>query len=181
MIPAFKEWSVVCSALLRGDTALILRKGGIAEDAGSFSFDRTHFFLLPTRYHAAAEKWRWPTPDLPDALQPEKPLLVHARAELVAGRTLRDWQIILRLEPFHGWSRDVIRERFDYADAGVIHAAIVRVHRLNEPWCLPWNPALAGCKSWVELPDPPPNLTSTPAIPEPKFAQLIQRIEQAWA
>ena len=31
---AFKEWAVICEALGRGQQALILRKGGIEENAG---------------------------------------------------------------------------------------------------------------------------------------------------
>ncbi|MFQ3671130.1 MAG: DUF1802 family protein, partial [Verrucomicrobiia bacterium] len=166
MIPGFKEWSLVCSALLRGDTALILRKGGIAEDAGSFAFTHPSFLLIPTRYHAAAEKWRWTTPDLSDVLLPDQPLLLHAYADLIATRTLHHWDTVLRLEPFHGWTRDVLLERFNYADAGAIHAAILRVHRIQPPWNLPYDPAYAGCKSWIDLPDPPQPFTPQPVLPD---------------
>ncbi|GAB4245813.1 MAG: DUF1802 family protein [Candidatus Methylacidiphilales bacterium] len=177
MIAAFKEWSLVCSAIARGDTILILRKGGIAEDAGSFSFQHPSFFLLPTRYHAAASKWHWPTPDLPFALAPDQSLTLTTRCDLITACTLRDWSQVVRLAPFHGWTEATIRERFDYADAEAIHVAIVRAYNLAEPWTLPYQPDYGGCKSWVELPDPPPYLASTPALSDQAFHALRLQIE----
>ena len=42
---ALKEWAVAVEALERGETALVVRKGGIREKA--FAVDDTRFLLLP--------------------------------------------------------------------------------------------------------------------------------------
>ena len=57
---AFKEWSLVCDALGRGEQSLILRKGGIAEGRAGFRFQHPEFLLLPTLFHEQAAKLRVP-------------------------------------------------------------------------------------------------------------------------
>nr|MBA3388492.1 DUF1802 family protein [Rubrobacter sp.] len=46
---ALKEWAVAVRALERGDTALVVRKGGIREKA--FAVPETRFLLLPGYEH----------------------------------------------------------------------------------------------------------------------------------
>ena len=48
---AFKEWAVICQALAEGTQALILRKGGIAEEGGEFRIEHNRFWLYPTYVH----------------------------------------------------------------------------------------------------------------------------------
>src|SRR3954453_10707101 len=48
---AFKEWAVICRALAEGRQAIILRKGGVAEEGGAFRVEHTRFWLFPTYAH----------------------------------------------------------------------------------------------------------------------------------
>ena len=48
---AFKEWAVICRALAEGQQAVILRKGGIAEQQGAFTVEHRRFWLYPTYVH----------------------------------------------------------------------------------------------------------------------------------
>jgi hypothetical protein len=50
---ALKEWAVAVSALERGETALVVRKGGIREKA--FAVPQTRFLLLPGYEHQRPE------------------------------------------------------------------------------------------------------------------------------
>src|SRR6516225_6930416 len=68
---AFKEWAVICRALAEGRQALILRKGGIAEEGGAFAVEHRTFWLYPTYVHQQKEGV------IADAL----PLLERAEAE----------------------------------------------------------------------------------------------------
>src|SRR5207237_10577046 len=61
----FKEWSLVCDALGRGRQSVILRKGGIAEGRGGFSFRHREFFLFPTFIHGQIAKVRIAAADIP--------------------------------------------------------------------------------------------------------------------
>ena len=48
---AFKEWAVICKALAEGRQAIILRKGGIAEEGETFRLEHKQFWLFPTYLH----------------------------------------------------------------------------------------------------------------------------------
>ena len=48
---AFKEWAVICRALITGRQDIILRKGGIVEPGGSFQLLADEFYLFPTFVH----------------------------------------------------------------------------------------------------------------------------------
>jgi hypothetical protein len=52
---AFKEWAVVVDALLRGDQAIIVRKGGLLEGPNGFQIEYPEFLLFPTLFHQQRE------------------------------------------------------------------------------------------------------------------------------
>ena len=56
MKTAFKEWAVICHALGTGRQVLILRKGGIGEDAGMFRPEHREFLFFPTGFHQSPGK-----------------------------------------------------------------------------------------------------------------------------
>jgi len=56
MKTAFKEWAVVCRALGTGRQVLILRKGGIGEQAGKFRPEHCEFLFFPTGFHQSTEQ-----------------------------------------------------------------------------------------------------------------------------
>ncbi|HEX8464312.1 MAG TPA: DUF1802 family protein, partial [Abditibacterium sp.] len=48
---ALKEWAITCEALAQGRQLVLLRKGGLLDEDGSFSLEHGQFFLLPTYLH----------------------------------------------------------------------------------------------------------------------------------
>ncbi len=56
MKTAFKEWAVICRALGTGRQVLILRKGGIGEEAGTFRPEHREFLFFPTGFHQSPGK-----------------------------------------------------------------------------------------------------------------------------
>lgn len=149
----FKEWAVVCEALGRGEQTIILRKGGIAEGRDGFSFRHREFFLFPTYFHEQLEKIR-----VADAKIPERrdaKIEVRYFAKVKEAKLITRWEEAEALEPFHILKSEVVRERFGCGATAGLHVAFVDVIRLNEPWILPDLPTYGGCRSWVELPEPP--------------------------
>ncbi len=155
---AFKEWQVVCDALLKGEQSIILRKGGIAEGRAGFEWKQDRFLLFPTLFHEQSKLVR------PHADGSER-TIEHAGAdadrpaidfglyvEAVSTGKLSDWSAICELEPFHIWNRETIRERFDWGDEPAISYAVVRVAALKEPWVLENRRSFGGCRSWINLP-----------------------------
>ncbi|PYK77052.1 MAG: hypothetical protein DME38_14770 [Verrucomicrobia bacterium] len=147
----FKEWSLVCHALGRGEQSIILRKGGIAEGREGFSFRHREFFLFPTFFHEQAAKVRIASANLPEAGD-----TVTIRWYAKAERALRidSLRIAEALSPLHILTPEVVRERFGYKDQG-IHVAFLRVFEVSPSWILQNEKRFAGCRSWVDLPSRP--------------------------
>ena len=78
-----------------------------------------------------------------------------ARMEWTA--QLTDWEKAQALERFHIWNPVEIENRFTYESAG-LNLAFVRIFRLTDIWRFPDDPKYGGCRSWVELPEPPAGL-----------------------
>ncbi len=147
---AFKEWSLVCDAIAEGQQSIILRKGGIAEGRSGFQWDHRRFFLFPTHFHEQEDKIR---------VHPEKPVAakdgtieLELYVETLQTGRLTDWNEIRRLESFHIWSEETIRERFEWGDEPGISYAMIQAKRLIEPIVLKDGPEFGGCRSWVDLP-----------------------------
>src|SRR3977135_4142910 len=143
----FKEWALVCEALGRGEQTILLRKGGIAEGRGGFGVRPSEFFLFPTFFHEQVVKVRTPGAEIPAAAKGE----IHVRyfAKLEAQKEITSWPMAAALESFHILQESVVRERFDYKGAG-LHAALVRVFRLEPGWSLAATPAYGGCPCGCE-------------------------------
>ncbi len=177
-VTGFKEWQVVCDALAAGRQSILLRKGGIHEGRQGFSFAHESFFLFPTRFHAQADQVReGEVREMPE-WQPGELIRITHHAEAAWAITLTDLEKVVALEPFHIYSEETVRERFDWEGEGMasgsIHLARVRVRKLAEPWEFPYEAKYGGCRSWVSLPQPPDDWwkCSTPVIDDEAFARL---------
>jgi hypothetical protein len=181
----FKEWQVVCDSLASGRQTILLRKGGIHEGRAGFSFAHEEFFLFPTRFHAAGEQVReGQVVPLPEWHPGETVRITHhARSRWAV--TLTDWDNVRALEPFHIYSEGTVRERFDWTGKGMatgsIHAALVEVRELAQPWEFPYEPRFGGCRSWVKLPEPPADwIKSARTVIKPDtFASIDTKIRLA--
>jgi hypothetical protein len=158
----FKEWSIVCEALGRGLQSIILRKGGIAEGREGFSFRHREFFLFPTHFHEQFEWVRKIDIRIPEACEGKIEIKYFVRVEET--HVVTSWSIVEALEPFHVLQRDVVRERFEYDRAPGIHIALLRAFRLQPVWIIGNEKRYGGCRSWVNLPEPPAKLVLQPVL-----------------
>ena len=174
----YKEWLAVCDALLDGRQHLLLRKGGIHEGRRGFSFRHDAFAVFPTRFHAQAAQIRGPLPvgGETDEWEVGEEVFFEVWCEAVWAHTLSDWNQVKALEPFHIWTEDLVRERFDCGDVQQIHCALVRVYRLAEPFTVPYAKGYGGCRTWVNLPVPPPELME-PVVEDSAFEAARTAIE----
>jgi hypothetical protein len=149
----FKEWSLVCDAIGRGEQCVLLRKGGIAEGRDGFSFRHREFFLFPTFFHEQVAKVRnggGKSPEQSDVIT----ISVYAQIDLVAQIDLLE--IAQALAPLHVLAPEVVAERFGYKGEG-LSVAFARAFRLSPRWCFPNEKRFGGCRSWIDLPAPPPS------------------------
>jgi hypothetical protein len=169
----FKEWSLVCDVLGRGEHSIILRKGGIAEGREGFSFRHREFFLFPTFFHEQVEKVRIASANLAGA-RDTIAIRWYAKAE----RALRidSLRIAEALAPLHILTPEVVRERFGYKDEG-LHVAFLRVFEISPSWILQDEERFAGCRSWVDLPSPQ-EMKMRPVVDDAAHQRLRAEFDQ---
>lgn len=165
MPAGFKEWTLICDALGSGSQSLIIRKGGIAEGRAGFRFQHDEFLLFPTLFHEQVAKLKLP-PETPlPALREDGQHVVSLRVRVEWTRDVTDFATVQRLAPFHLWQESELQKRFTYEEAGV-SVAFVRVEQLSELFVFPDSPKYAGCRSWIQLPELSPELTSAFVLDE---------------
>ena len=176
----FKDWAVICDALGSGRQSLILRKGGIAEGRDGFRFKHERFFLFPTGFHQQHDMIRpgesvfLTTPAATDA----ETVVIRFLFVLEFAYLITDFSLLARLEPFHIWREAVVRERFEYDDERGLQCAFGRVYRTAIPWTFLNKPAYGGCRSWVNLPEPPNRLEFTPILDHHEHRRRKHEIER---
>ena len=149
--PALNEWDTQCQALAAGQTALIVRKGGIMETHDGFEVEHRRFLLYPTFLHQNPAELR---PEFLPLLRPDPApgtLTLPALAEVVGVRKVEELELALRLEPHQALTAQAIERRFRYRNRPWLHAMLLRIHPLTPPLTLKETPELLGCLSWVPL------------------------------
>lgn len=162
----FKEWTLICDALGHGQQSIILRKGGIAEGRDGFRFEHGDFLLFPTLFHEQVSKLRLPASTALPAARDDGQIEVRYCAHVEWTHDVTDWEVVKRLAPFHLWQEAEIEKRFRQDEAPGVSLAFIRIDRLSRPFVFPDAPRYGGCRSWVELPDPPADFAMAPVLDE---------------
>jgi hypothetical protein len=178
---AFKEWAVGCAALGAGRQTIILRKGGIDEGREGFHVEHGEFWLLPTRFHQAADQlqpeaeplWR----EVREQAPPPGKFLVALYAKVDKVFAVQELDLFEHLRGEHILSDATIEQRFHYRHTGLFVLA-VRVFRVAKCHEIDDSPYIAGCKSWVELPAPLSTAGATAVLDDAIFAKRLQTIER---
>lgn len=151
---AFKEWAVVCEALGRGRQSVILRKGGIEEVKKGFRVEHEEFWLYPTYVHQQAGGIVAEARPMLDEVLAGEPgggvVRIRHFAVVEAVHQVTELEMALALEGLHVWSRETVRQRFEYRRPGLF-VLVVRLFAMPAAVELPVSEYYAGCKSWVEL------------------------------
>ncbi len=151
---ALKEWNVAVNALARGQTILLLRKGGIREVEGSFAVKHTEILLYPTYEHQK-----------PDLLKPEyaekitpvesgwhpQTVRIGSWAEITDIFCVSDEAVVNQLLPYHIWNDRFVFERFHWKPRQPLYLLLLRVYRLQQAENIPYHSTYGGCQSWLDL------------------------------
>jgi hypothetical protein len=180
---AFKEWAIVVDALGRGEQIVILRKGGISEDAGAFKAEHREFLLFPTLFHQQRESVIESAQKRFDVIAanfpPADELRLEFYAEVVEAKQLGTLEAAQGLRGQHIWRDEVIADRFEWGRARNIYAMALRVFRLPEIRTLPLLPAYGGCKSWVQLEEEIATGCSEPVLGDEAFRAKLMVFQRA--
>ncbi|MBA2344525.1 MAG: DUF1802 family protein, partial [Rubrobacter sp.] len=112
---ALKEWAVAVRALERGETALVVRKGGIREKA--FAVPETRFLLLSGYEHQRPElvkpEFRGILDEIP-ALTDDGPLRFSSFAEVAGAYEVSEAEDLASLDAHHMWTHEYAESRFKW-------------------------------------------------------------------
>lgn len=171
---ALKEWAVAVKALERGETALVVRKGGIREK--SFAVKDSRFLLLPGYEHQRPELLKPEFTDLmseiPD-LTDDGPLRFTSFAEVKGAYEVSEAESLAELDPHHMWSPEYAESRFKWRPKKPLTVLVLRTYLLPEPVELPYSEAYGGCRSWIELEEPVSIEGSRPSLDDEAFERLV--------
>ncbi len=175
-----KEWAVAVRALERGETALVVRKGGIREKA--FAVANKRFLLLPGYEHQKPEllkpEYRELLREIPN-LTDDGPLRFTSFAEVNRAYEISEPASLEAIGPYHMWTPEYAESRFRWRPKKPLTVLVLRVYLLPEPVELPYSEAYAGCKSWIELEQPVPIAGARPVLEDGAFELLVSPALQA--
>jgi hypothetical protein len=179
---ALKEWAVAVKALERGETALVVRKGGIREKA--FAVPKTRFLLLPGYEHQKPEllkrKHRHLMDEIPD-LTDDGPLRFSSFAEVAGAYEISEPEELAAVDPHHMWTSEYAESRFKWRPKKPLTVLVLRTYLLPDTVTLPYVDEYGGCKSWIELREAVTVEGAIPALSEEDFHEHIapaQRVLQ---
>ena len=183
---ALKEWSATIAALMSGDQAFLLRKGGIRETNRHFELAHRRFLLFPTRFHEARtalkSEFQHLAANVHNSLSgrptESDAVSVHAWAEIHDVIAIDDYAQIAALADHHVWTDAFVAKRVAWKPRHAAHLMILRVHRLAQPVSIAVEPYHLGCKSWVDIEPPVDVHDSAPALSDATFAAASASIQR---
>jgi len=171
---ALKEWAVTVRALEKGETALVVRKGGIREKA--FAVPKTRFLLLPGYEHQRPElikpEYRGIMDEIPD-LTDDGPLRFSSFAEVEGAYEVSEAEDLEALNGHHMWTHEYAESRFKWRPKKPLTVLVLRTHLLPETVELAYRESYGGCKSWIGLEDTVSVEGARPALTDGEFEALV--------
>lgn len=177
---ALKEWAVTVDALGRGETILLLRKGGIREEGGRFSISHSPIWLYPTYEH---QQPRLLKSDYAAQVEPvasgwhPPSVSIAAFADITDIFEVSDAATVTALLPFHIWNEQFVIDRFQWKPRQPLYLLLLRVQQLSEVQTVPYCSEYGGCKSWIEV-EPLSIAQSTAVLSDAAYQQKVSEIRQ---
>jgi hypothetical protein len=171
---ALKEWAVAVRALERGETALVVRKGGIREKA--FGVPQSRFLLLPGYEHQRPEllkeEYRGLMDGIPE-LADDGPLRFSSFAEVEGAYEISEAEELSALDPHHMWTPEYAESRLKWRPKKPLTVLILRAYLLPEAVEFPYRDEYGGCKSWIGLQESVSVEGARAALSDEDFDRLV--------
>jgi hypothetical protein len=183
---ALKEWAIAVEALERGETILLLRKGGIREVGGHFRVPESEVLLYPTFEHQKPEllksDYREKVTPVPSGWHPE-------RVRIGSWARITDlWPIAVEteeiaasvqsaLQPYHIWNDRFVSDRLQWKPRQPLYLLLLRTYHLSQPREIDYSEAYGGCKSWIHLTEAITTTDSFPVLEDQAYNTLRNQIQ----
>ena len=159
---ALKEWSNVIDALAAGRQTILIRKGGIAD--ATFGVEATQFYLYPTYFHQGESESR--------------PVVnITHWCEVVRSWSIRDLDLLGRLEPLVAIPRDTLEARYRFRPDQALHIIGVRTFALPQAAQVRFRDEYAGCRSWLSVEEEIDTQGSTPVMAEDELRRKLDSVD----
>lgn len=182
---SLKEWAIAVKALLSGELILLIRKGGIREQQGTFRVPSNRVLLFPTYEHQQSRLLRPPYStqiEQRPALQIGEALEVPGWAQITHQISLAAPTAVLisALEPFHIWNADWVTQRLSWKPERPAHLLLLRVYRFKTPLVVSYQRYYGGCRSWIQLATPL-EAAGTPVVSTEGYNARVEAIHKTLA
>jgi hypothetical protein len=178
-IHALKEWAVATDALERGETIMLLRKGGIREEGKHFRVAHDDVLLYPTYEHQQPHLLKPQYANLvepvPSGWHPET-VRIGAWARITDIFQVSEKETIDGLLPYHIWNAQFAAERFGWKPRFPLYVLLLRAYKLPYEHIIPYRAEYGGCKSWIDLAEPVGLENITPVLNDAEYAQRVAAI-----
>ena len=174
---ALKEWAVAVAALERGDTALVVRKGGIREK--SFAVPEARFFFFKSYEHQNEDQLKSAYHDLLSSIpkRPDDgPVVLTSFAEVAGAYEVSEAEELEVLDPHHVWTHEYAESRLKWRPKKPLTVLVLRTYLLAEPVELAYRPEYGGCKSFVDLLQEIPTADARPALDDESFERFTRPV-----
>jgi hypothetical protein len=175
MKQALKEWSIAVETLERGETILLLRKGGIREAAGRFEVPFQRVLLYPTFEHQDPDLLKHPNVERVESGWHPEQVNIRSIAEITHVLQISEPEIVHSLSPFHIWNERFVEERLKWKPRSPLYVLLLKVSQLAEPQLIPYREAYGGCRSWIEIDEIQVDHI-TPVLSEAEYCDRVERI-----
>ncbi|MEA5535446.1 DUF1802 family protein [Crocosphaera sp. XPORK-15E] len=154
LIHALKEWDVAVNALEKGQTILLLRKGGIREVGGHFKVKHNPILLYPTyehqKPHLLKSVYQTSVTPVPSGWHPDT-ITINSWANITHIFQIQEASKVNLLLPYHIWTEQFVKERFNWKPGQPLFLLLLRVYLLPKPVLIAYANEYGGCSSWLQL------------------------------
>ena len=172
---ALKKWAVAVEALERGETALVVRKGGIREKA--FAVPKARFLFFKGYEHQNPDQLKPFYHDLLHSIPKRRddgPVIFTSFAEVKGAYEVSEANELEALDPYHIWTPEYAESRLKWRPKKPLTVLVLRTYLLPEPIEFEYRAEYGGCKSWIELEKSVPTAGARPALDDPAFEELVR-------
>ncbi|HEY0603350.1 MAG TPA: DUF1802 family protein [Herpetosiphonaceae bacterium] len=179
-IHALKEWAVATDALERGETIVLLRKGGIREEGKHFRVANDEVLLYPTYEHQQPHLLK---PRYSELVQPvesgwhPETVRIGAWARITDIFQISEKETVEGLLPHHIWNEQFAAERFGWKPRFPLYVLLLRAYKLPQEHVIPYRAEYGGCKSWIDLVEPIALDGMTPALSDDEYARQVAAVK----
>ncbi|MEA5511193.1 DUF1802 family protein [Crocosphaera sp. UHCC 0190] len=154
LIHALKEWDIAVNALEKGQTILLLRKGGIREAGGHFKINYNPILLYPTYEHQKPDllksAYQTSVTPVPSGWHPDT-IPIKSWANITKVFQIQESVKVNLLLPYHIWTEKFAEERFNWQPGQPLFLLLLRVYLLPKPVLISYSDKYGGCRSWIQL------------------------------